>query len=766
MFKQLKKVKSKSIELVVKKPKLCALVAFLTFIAFVPMLTSLQQDYSVRMWFRTTDPNLQVLDHFEKEFGNDQVILLGVKTQEGIFKKDNIELIRQLEEKLWKVTDVLRVDSLTNYNFVQVDGDDIKVGPFIDKDHPLDQQYLEQKKAQALGHKSILNRFIDKEGKISFLHAQLVTRPNKEESDYRLITQELKELTAPYQRAGVEFLYLGAAPVNDAFREVAAHDLFFLTPLSITVMALVLAWALRSLTGVFCAIASVVLTIAATFGMGVMIGIKFNNITSAVPGVLLAVCLADAMHVFSQYLTCRRKGESNTMAMAQALDKNFEATLFTSLTTSFGFIGLTQTELTPIRDLAILSSFGTMVAWFLTIYFAAPLMMLLPESASSLKVKKRALSLDGKGVVKFLEKWKWSIVTVVMLLSVFACYKASQLEVNSEPFTYFKEGLKIKKDNQLVKDSMGGLGGPQIVIESGAPGGINDPDFLRRVDEFEQWIENREYVNQVVSVLDVIKDVNQNLNLGQPEFYKIPQSRQKVAEDLFLYTLSLPVGMDLNNLMSLAQDNLRLSVFWSLSDSKSSLREIENIENKGRELGLKLYTSGKFFLYNRMNDYVVDTFKKSNLAAIIIIGSIMIFLFRSLILAPLSLAPNVIPLIYGLGVLSIVGGDLDIGTALVTSVCFGITVDDTIHFLVHYRRFRKQGLDLKAALEKIYDEIAGPLIYTTILLVLGFGLFVIGEFTPNIYFGVLCSLVLSMALFLDLIFLPATMLVASRYFKI
>ena len=290
--------------------------------------------------------------------------------------------------------------------------------------------------------------------------------------------------------------------------------------------------------------------------------------------------------------------------------------------------------------------------------------------------------------------------------------------------THILKIIQDKRDNDFALKEYKGLG-PQLVIQSGVESGINDPQFLKKVDELETWIESLPHVNQVVSLLDVIKDVSQNLHGGKKEFYKIPTERREMAEDILFYSLSLPVGMDLNNLMTMHQDDLRLIISSSLTDSKTSLSEVYRIEKKATELGLTSYVSGKTFLYNRMNEYVVGSFNTSNIWAIILIGTVMMLIFRSLNLGILSLIPNGIPLIYGMGMLKLMRGTLDIGTCMVTSVCFGITVDDTIHFLLNYQSLRSAGFSLRDSLIKIYDITAPALVFTTLLLVCGFGVFIL-----------------------------------------
>lgn len=763
----LDQLKHKVVGAVVNHPYVSLSLALMPILVLFFFLPRIEEDYTVRMWFRTTDPHLIELDQFERKFGNDQVVLFGFKSKEGAFTPKNVQLLHQLTEETWKVTDVIRVESLSNYNFVSVEGDNLRTDPFLPEDIKWNEENLKAKKEVALLNPNIVQRFTDKKGQYSLIHAQLTPKLNEHESNYRLITDQFKALIKKYEQEGVEFVLLGSAPLNDAFREMALRDILLLIPISLSVIALILFVVLRTWAGVLVPLGGILIVILSCFGLAGLLGIKYNNTTSAIPGIMLAICLAEIMHILVVYYRycdqhCQSQNADFTSrqnAMRESLDKNFYATFLTAITTTFGFVGQISTELTPISDMGVLASYGTVVAWFVTIFFIAPIIMLIPyRKINRSKFFDVRLFKDPAKFVDSIYRHYGKIILSVLALLFLSLYFASKVEVNSEPFSYFKDSYQLKKDNNKIIEEFKGLSGPQLVLRSGSEGGVNDPLFLKKVEAFEKWIENRPSVNQVISLLDIIKDLNQNLNQGDPHFHSIPNDRKQIAEQIFLYTLALPAGMDINNMMSVDQESIRFNIFWSLTDNSSSLQELDLIEKKGKELGLNISVTGKLFLYLRMNDYVVDTFNSSNIWAIILIGSIMMIIFRSFKLGFMSLIPNVIPLIYGMGFLGLMGGHLDIGTSLVTSVCLGITVDDTIHFLLHYSELRKKGLGLRDSLIEIYDITAPSLIFNTLLLVCGFGVFILGDFVPNIYFGVLCAVILTIGVFLELFFTPALLI--------
>ena len=258
--------------------------------------------------------------------------------------------------------------------------------------------------------------------------------------------------------------------------------------------------------------------------------------------------------------------------------------------------------------------------------------------------------------------------------------------------------------------------------------------------------------------MDVVKKINKALNNDDPAYFKIPETQQAIAESLFLYTFGLPPGQEINHLISIDNKQTRLSIFWTIFDALGSLEKIEIIEKYAQDLGLNATVTGKLTLFHRMNGYIVTTFVKSISLALLLISLLLLFVLRSWKLGFLSLLPNVIPIIFGTALMTLGKIDIDLGASLVISVCLGIAVDDTIHFLSHYKTVVRSSGDIEKSILTVFKETGPSLLLTTVILVFSFGFFVFGDFLPNVHFGVLCSLILSLALFIDLFFLPAVLL--------
>ena len=170
---------------------------------------------------------------------------------------------------------------------------------------------------------------------------------------------------------------------------------------------------------------------------------------------------------------------------------------------------------------------------------------------------------------------------------------AARTTVNSDPFEYFPEESDLNVAADFLEANVGGAIPVEMAIESGADEGIKDPDFMRRVEAFQTWVEHKPYVTNAVSLVDILKATNRSLHAEAADQYRLPDSRSAIAEQYLLYTMSLPQGMDLNDRVSIDESAIRLTSLWRLHNSLSVLPELERIEAEARKAGLNVVSTGK-----------------------------------------------------------------------------------------------------------------------------------------------------------------------------
>lgn len=720
-------------------------------------LPKIEADFSHRGFFYDDDPLLLAFDAFERRFGNDDAILVAVHSPSGVFDEDTASLLQQMTQKMWLVPEVIRVESLANFNWVHADGDELLVEPLIPDDQPLTAELLEERRRVALRHEILPDYLVSRDGRTAMVFGHIkpgIDRP----PDAPAITAAVHAMNAELARTDHQFYVSGGPAVTTAFRDASVVDFSTLIPVVVLLTIFLLAVLLRSVLGILLSLAVVVTSIVGAMGLAGHTGVQITNVTSVLPQILIAIGVADSVHILVTFLRGLRRGVERREAARYALLKNFQPTVITSITTAIGFFTFATADLEPVAGLGLLAGFGTLLAWVITYFLLGALLFVLPFRARAV-VERRGDLRRAQRLTLFVERYRTPIIAGFGVVGVAALFASAGNTVNSDPFEYFAEGVPIRIANDFIEDQVGGVRGVELSIDAGREEGIKDPAFLAEVDSFQTWIDdNVRGVTRTVSIIDILEQMNRSLHGDDPRYFRIPETAPAIGQELFLYTMSLPQGMSINDRVTVKNDALRLTVLWTITSSKDVMHAIEKIEDEGRRRGLDVSATGKNRLYQSMNGYVVRSFLFSVTTAVLLISLVLVVFFRSLRLGLLAMLPNTFPLLVGGGLLWLIDKPLDIGTVLVMSVCLGIAVDDTIHLLANFNRLLREGLSRVDAIRDIYANTSPALVVTTIILVLSFGTFVFATFTPNRYFGILCALILTVALATDLTFLPALLI--------
>ncbi len=254
-----------------------------------------------------------------------------------------------------------------------------------------------------------------------------------------------------------------------------------------------------------------------------------------------------------------------------------------------------------------------------------------------------------------------------------------------------------------------------------------------------------------------MRNINRALHGDEDAYHVIPASDAEVAQYLLLYTLSVPVGQDINDRMNVNGSASRITVIRPLVSTKVSRHNIDTIEAWAKQHlhVASIEFTGRDVLYTNMGNNLTDSMASSMLWDMVVILPLLVLMFRTATASIVSIFANVGPLIIVMGLMALVGIDLDVGTLMVAGLGLGIAVDDTVHLLANYYRERRAGARADAAAVRTMAHMGTPAALTTVTLSLSFLVFVGADFLPNLYFGLLISLVIGFALLADLTLTPA-----------
>ncbi|MCB0414077.1 MAG: MMPL family transporter, partial [Bdellovibrionales bacterium] len=465
---------NKFLHFIVYKPKLSLFMGFLLILAFGFGLNKLHDDFGYRTWFLEEDPNLKAFDRFEQTFGSDEMSIISVYHPDGIFRKETINVIQKLTYDLWRAPEVIRVDSLSNYNWVHSENDDILVEPFFPDEIDITQNLLDKRKQVALTHPSIINYLINKEADTSLIYVNL--KPTLGGSpDYKKVVLAFRDIVKKYNGLDNHKVYVAGNPVmNYAFREAAYMDMEHLMPF-VVLLTIGLLWFLfRRPSGFVLPILIVGLSTIMTIGLSGWINIPIHSLTSIVPEFMMAIGVAVAIHLLSTFFIFYKEGTSKEEALKITLKKIFFPTILTSVSTSVGFFSFATSSIPTVGELGILTGFGTIFCWLTSYIILVPLIMLTPlkpskTSPSDINIKDLEPSPKATMYAKWIFKYKYYIIAAFSSLSLLGFYYSLQLNVNSDPLAYFSKSYPLTVATNFVEEKLKSATAVEMIIETHKP---------------------------------------------------------------------------------------------------------------------------------------------------------------------------------------------------------------------------------------------------------------------------------------------------------
>ncbi len=719
-------------------------------------LKDLAFEGSYRIWFDKDSTIIQDYDAFRSTFSGDDTFVVAFEDNQGIFHKKPIETILTLTKKFEAIKGVQKVDSITNYQHIFGEDDELVVEDFI-----YDTTDLNQKEKSALKDPLILNQLISKDGKTTMIALRLATLVGADEALNIKVMKQIETITQQMQlKTGYHFHISGIPAITASLVTISQADAMVLMPLAVVIVVTLLFLLFRSLMGVLVPSIVIVFTFLLVLSMQMMLGYKLNNFTVNIPAFITAIAIADSMHLYLAWLFYKLKGMKNKEAVFQALSTNFVPIAMTSLTTAVGFASLSLSDIVPIRTLGIAISSGAFIAFVLSVSIAPAILLMLKEDYKAQAI--RFLNLGNiKGYGRFIAHHDKKIVAIFTLLFIMIGWGLHTIKVDSNSIKYFGKETVVRSGSDFIEEKITGPMIYEVIIDSRHKDGVKDPAYLNKIETFEKELKAKYPVIRFsTSLKDIIKRMQEVLNPDANT--TLPSTQNLAAQYLLLYSMSLPQGNEINDKIDIDQQKLRLTINCDIQDTTKDLEMIHWIEQWWKQNSPYVATvQGQTTIFAYMQDSVTDTLIYSISATLIFVVLAMFMIFKNIKMLWIFILPNVAPILLVAGVMGYLGITIDIGVAVFASVVLGIAVDDTIHFFSKYFDAIKTK-SFEESIDYVLSHSGSAMILTTFILSATFAIFGVSRFVPNVNFAIVTVVALNIALVLDLVLLPALLSLFGR----
>ena len=711
-----------------------------------------------RVFFSDDNPQRMAFEALENTYTKNDNVMFVIAPEDGnVFSKQVMEAVYELTEKSWQVPYSSRVDSLTNYQHTEAEGDDLLVENLVEDPAQLTEERLAYIRQVAVNEPLLRHRLISDRAHVTAVNVTVQLPGINEATETPEVVAFTRNLAAEIEAKYpfIKIYMTGMVMMNNSFSEASQNDMKTLVPFSFLIMMVMLLLMLRGFAGTALTMIVIILSVIAAMGAGGHIGYPITPPSATAPIIILTVAIANSVHVLVTFYHYMREGTDKIAAMIESMRVNLQPVFLTSLTTSIGFMSMNFSDVPPFNHLGNMVAIGVMMSFVLAVTFLPAMISLLPVKVRvhSEKGDRMMLSL-GNFVVNNRRKLLPGMTLLVVVLVSFL----PRNELNDVFLEYFDETIQFRNDTDFTVKNLTGMYLIDFSVESAEPGGISDPEFLREVEDFANWFRQQPETIHVNVFTDIMKRLNRNMHGDNDAMYTLPDERNLSAQYLLMYEMSLPYGLDLNNQINVDKSATRMVVtLRTLSTNEMIALEKRSSQwlEENAEFIKAAAASGPTMMFAHIGKRNIISMLAGTTIALILISMILIIALKSFKLGLTSMVPNLVPAAMGFGIWGMLVGEVGLALSVVTSMTLGIVVDDTVHFMSKYQRARKEnGLNSEQAVRYAFTSVGRALLTTSVVLIAGFLVLALSSFKLNSGMGLLTALVIALALIADFLLLP------------
>lgn len=719
-----------------------------------------------RVFFSDTNPQLVALEELEDTFTKNENIYIAVRPETGdIFNKKTLGIVHELTQTCWQIPFSNRVDSITNFQHMDVQSDDLSVNDLVPDATNLDALKLQSIRQVVLNEHALVHHLVNPSGTITGININLL-KPGESLDEVPMVVSYVSDLLDEFRSKYPQhhFYLTGSVPFDQAFSQVSQDDSATLVPLMYLIIIVGVGLLLRSFAASF--VTMLVIGLSTVVAMGLMghLGIMITSPTAVAPVIIMTLAVADSVHILSTMFAEMRQGMDKHTAIMEALNINIKPVFITSLTTAIGFLSMNSSDVPPFRELGNIVAVGVLAAFIFSVLLMPAIMAVLPLRIKTSRIQKESMSERFANFVIDNRRLLLISISIVMLILTLGLFR---IELNDNFIEYLDDSYTIRQDTELIaSEELTGLDIIEYSINSGQSNGITTPQYLADLERLGKWFERQPDVLTVATFADTMKRLNQKLNRNDPDYYSVPESPELAAQYLLLYEMSLPYGLDLNNRIDIDKSKTRLTVIMK----RTSAKKLRQLDEQARDWMKKnliptmySYGTGLSVVFAHISSRNIDSMLKGIATALVLISLILIFALRSIKYGLLSLVPNLFPAILAFGLWGYLQTQIGLAVAVVAAISLGIVVDDTVHFLTKYLRAKNQkNMTSEQAIRYSFKTVGSAIVITSIALAAGFSILALSGFYVNYSMGVLTVIAIVFALLTDFLFLPPLLIASEK----
>ncbi|MEN8228135.1 MAG: MMPL family transporter [Bacteroidota bacterium] len=720
------------------------LTVIISALFFMQMKQKSRMETDLDEYMPQDHPAFIYSDQAEEWFGINDGIIVAIENQNGIFNSATLDTLKQLTRRLQKMEEIEKADVTSLYTADNIvgseDGMDVKA---FYKRIPSSEENLNELKRNVEGNEMIFGRLVSFDETVTVIIAEIQDDVFTQE-----FYKEILSLAASYETEEIKLHVAGRPIVEGTMALLGPADMKKMVPIVLLIITLVLFIMLRSVKSTILTMAVVFFSVVWSFGLMAALNIPIYAVSTMIPVMLIAIGVADGIHLYSHLQLFLRKHPEATKkeASTDMLQQMWRPVAMTSVTTAIGFVALLTSQVYPIKYFGIFTAFGVLMAMVFSLSLIPSGIMIfgLP------KVKKAAGNKSNKetdlayGFASRVLKRKSVSLFVTATIIILSIVGMQKIWINSSFLDKFEDNSDIVLTDQFINEHFGGTTTLNLVLDAEGKNDVfKNPEVLKLTDQMQSQLENDlEVVGNSFSLTDYTKRMNKVMNADKEEFNAIPDEQDMIAQYLLLYEMS----GDPENLNKVVDyDYAKLNVTLQLkSDNSRALNSaiaiIETYEEDFIRHGITMNYAGSGYKGLIFTDLILEGQIMSLILSLIIVIILLSLMFKNFKIGIIGAIPITITALISFGIMGFLDIPLNTTTALLSSIAIGIGIDYAVHFIEQYRLNASKTDDKILVAQKTMAHSGRAISYNAIVVIAGFLVLLFSVFPPNRELGALVSL--------------------------
>ena len=731
------------------------------------------------MRFSTTEANLLPDDHFVNleyntfldKFGEEgNLIIIGVKDS-SLFTPEKFKAWNKLSQDILKYKEIdftISVGDLLKLE-KRKDTTAFRLVPFI-KDSIFTDKKLKSYQYELYNKLPFYNGLVYSPNKQSIRTAIYMDKSIINTSVRRdFIIDDLVPIIDKFEKdTGISVYTSGMPYIRTLNSQNIIDEIGLFVGAALLVTSLLFFFFFRSFRATIIAMFTVIIGVMWAFGVLGLLEYEITVLTALIPPLIIVIGIPNCIFLINKYQQEIKLHGNKAKSLQRVITKVGNATLMTNLTTASGFATFILTNSVLLKEFGVVASINIITIFLLSLFIIPIIYSYLPPP------KEKHLKHLGKNWIIQFVNWTEHMVKnhriAIYIISVSVLCTSiigiNNIGISGSIIEDMPKKTEFFKDIKFFEKEFEGIMPLEILIDTKRKKGVLSLASLKRMDKLQTYINEVPELSKPLSVVELVKFSKQAYYNNNPEYYQLPNSQERTF--LLSYANSGTESSHfLENYVDSTGQFARITTFMKDTETERFDRIEEDLKSEIKKIFPKerynVILTGKALVFQKGTKYLVNNLIVSLSLAIFLIALFMAWMFRSFKMILVSLIPNLLPLIITAGLMGFIGVPIKPSTILVFSIAFGISVDDTIHFLAKYRQeLIANKWKIRKSVYAALRETGVSMLYTSIVLFFGFSVFAISSFGGTVALGILVSITLLFAMLSNLLLLPSLLLSLER----